>query len=301
MYLASKQTYGSGRRPGLRSRSSAGVLAAVLLVAIVAVGCGPGQASDDGTVPELRVCADPNNMPFSNRDEEGFENKLAEIVAREMNRKVAYTWFPQRRGFIRNTLRAEKCDVVMSIPSSFELAQPTDPYYRSTYVFVTRRDSEVNVTSFDDPALKDLRIGIHVIGDDYANVPPAQALAKRNIINNVRGYTIYGDYSKPNPPADLLHALARGEVDIAIAWGPLAGYFSSRVETPLRITPVSPQIDLPFIPFVFDISMGVRRNDDSLRARLDTVLHANRKEIKALLDEYGVPQAPGYGQASTQL
>lgn len=275
-------------------------LAALLFVVTVA-GCGPRKASDDSTQPKLRVCADPNNMPFSNRDEEGLENKLAEIVAREMNREVAYTWFPQRRGFIRNTLRAEKCDVVMSIPSSFELAQPTDPYYRSTYVFVTRRHSDVEVTSLDDPALKDLRIGIHVIGDDYSNVPPAQALAKRGIINNVRGYTIYGDYSKPNPPADLLHALALGEIDLAIAWGPLAGYFASRVETPLEITPVSPQIDLPFIPFVFDISMGVRRDDDSLRARLDTVLHANRKEIDALLEEYGVPRVDGHRQAPTQL
>lgn len=268
-------------------------VAVLLLTGLLAAGCGQGKASDDDSLPSLRVCADPNNLPFSNREEEGFENKLADLVARELDRQVAYTWWPQRRGFIRNTLRAEKCDVVMGIPSSFELAQPTDPYYRSTYVFVSRRDRELDVRSLDDPKLKTLRIGLHAIGDDYSNVPPAQALAKRGIIQNVRGYSIYGDYSQPNPPADLMKAVAEGEVDLAIVWGPLAGYFASRMHSEVQIVPVSPQIDLPFIPFVFDISMGVRRGEDSLRARLDTILHDNRAEIQTLLEQYGVPLVAG--------
>jgi len=237
----------------------------------------------------LAVCADPNNLPFSNDKLEGFENKLADLVGRELGLPVRYTWMPQRRGFVRNTLKAGRCDVIMGVPTSFELARPTNPYYRSTYVFVYRKDRHIQIRSLDDPILKRLRIGVHVIGDDYANVPPATALAQRHIVRNVVGYTIYGDYSQPNPPARLIEAVTHGDVDVAIVWGPLAGYFVSRQSVPLAVVPVSPQIDLPFLPFVFDISMAVRRGDDSLRARLDAVLERRQPEIRRLLQEYGVP------------
>lgn len=262
---------------------------ALLCLSTAAFADEAATPESNGAVETLCVCADPNNLPFSNRAGEGFENKLAEIIADELGRTVEYVWWPQRRGFIRNTLRAGRCDVVMSIPSSFELALPTRPYYRSTYVFVARADREIDVTSFDDDALKTLRIGLHTIGDDYANVPPAEALAKRGIIDNITGYSIYGDYSKPNPPADLIDAVTAGEVDIAIAWGPLAGYFAQRSDIPLNIVPVSPQIDLPFMPFVFDIAMGVRRDDTALRDTLNAALVARGDEIRALLEEYGVP------------
>jgi len=238
---------------------------------------------------ELRVCADPNNLPFSNHREEGFENKLADLIARDLGRKVSYVWWPQRRGFIRNTLKAKRCDVVMGIPSSFEMAQPTKAYYRSSYVFVSRRDRHLDMRSFDDPALKKLRIGLHVIGDDYANTPPAQALARRGVTQNITGYSIYGDYSKENPPAALIEAVARGDVDVAIAWGPLAGYFANRASAPLKITPVSPEIDSPSLPFVFDICLGVRKEDAALRGELDKILARRKDEIDRLLRSYGLP------------
>lgn len=241
----------------------------------------------------LRVCADPNNLPFSNRQGQGFENALAHLVARDLHRRVAYTWWPQRRGFIRNTLRAGACDVVMGIPASFELAQPTRPYYRSAYVFVSRRRDHLHLTSFDDRRLKRLRIGLHVIGDDYNNVPPAEALATRGIVENVSGYSIYGDYSVPSPPRALIDAVARGDIDVAIAWGPLAGYFSRRQAMPLDLVPVSPQVDLPFLAMVFDISMGVRRGDTVLRDALDAVISRRRTEIRALLERFGVPLIEG--------
>lgn len=237
----------------------------------------------------LRVCADPNNLPFSNAAEEGFENALAQLVARDLGRTVAYTWWPQRRGFIRTTLRAGVCDVVMSIPTAFELALPTRPYYRSTYVFVSRAGRRLNVRSLDDPRLRRLRVGVHAIGDDYANVPPAQALASRGIIRNVRGYSIYGDYSRPDPPAALIDAVVRGEIDVAIAWGPLAGFFAARAGEPLSIAAVSPEVDLPFLPLVFDIAMGVRRGDEALRDALDEVILRRRAEIHALLEQFHVP------------
>ena len=258
----------------------------------LAVLCFVALAACRGEGRALGVCADPNNLPFSNDKLEGFENKLAEMVGQELGRPIRYTWMPQRRGFVRNTLRAGKCDVIMGVPSSFELARPTEPYYRSTYVFVSRRDRHLRLTSLDDARLKHLRIGVHVIGDDYAGVPPADALARRHIVRNVVGYSIYGDYSKPNPPADLIDAVIRGDVDVAIAWGPLAGYFAGRSTVPLDVAPVSPQIDLPFLPLVFDISMAVRRGDDSLRARLDAVIEHRQHEIERLLEQYGVPLLP---------
>jgi mxaJ protein len=238
----------------------------------------------------LRVCADPNNLPFSNQRLEGFENRIANLLASEMNATVDYTWWAQRRGFIRNTLKAGDCDVVLGLPASTEMALATKPYYRSTYVFVYRKDRGLNVRSFDDPILRQVKIGVHLIGDDFANAPPAHALTNRGMINNVVGYTIYGDYSQDNPPARIIDALVAGEIDVAIVWGPLAGYFVKRQAVPLEIVPVSPQIDQPFLPFIYDISMGVRRGDNQLKEELEEVMERRRTEIDGILQEYGVPR-----------
>jgi quinoprotein dehydrogenase-associated probable ABC transporter substrate-binding protein len=238
----------------------------------------------------LRVCADPNNLPFSNARGEGIENKLADLVAGEMHATVQYEWWAQRRGFFRNTLKAGKCDVVMSVPSSFEMALTTRPYYRSTYVFVTKRRSPVRVRTFDDPILRTARVGVQLIGDEYANAPPAHALTKRGIVQNVRGYTLYGDYREPNPPARIMDAVAKGDVDVAVVWGPLAGYFATREPVPLRIVPVSPQIDLPFLPMVFDIAVGTRRDDRALRDEIDAILVRRRAGVDSLLARFGVPR-----------
>ncbi|HJR09214.1 MAG TPA: substrate-binding domain-containing protein [Pyrinomonadaceae bacterium] len=243
------------------------------------------------TTRALRVCADPNNLPFSNERGEGFENKLAELVAREMHTRVEYTWWAQRRGFFRNTLKAGLCDVVLGVPSSFELTLTTSPYYRSTYVFVSRKDRHLGIRSFDDAALRQLKVGVQLIGDDSANTPPAHALSARKIIQNVVGYTVYGDYAEANPPARIIDAVARGDVDVAVAWGPLAGYFARRSKVALEVVPVSPQFDLPFLPFVYDISMGVRRGDDALKEELERILELKRAEIEHILDDYGVPRA----------
>jgi mxaJ protein len=249
------------------------------------------QAQPQPTPREhLRVCADPNNLPFSNERREGFENKIAALVARELHTDVEYTWWAQRRGFIRNTLKANECDLVVGLPTSFELAQTTAPYYRSTYVFVYRKDRALDLRSFDDPRLRKLKIGVQMIGDDFSNTPPAHALSNRNIIQNVRGYTVYGDYAEANPPARIVDAVARGEIDVGVVWGPLASYFARRQKVALEVVPVAPEIDLPYLPFVFDISMGVRRGDDALREQLEQILVRRRAEIDSILDEYGVPR-----------
>ena len=237
----------------------------------------------------LRVCADPNNLPFSDSTGAGFENRLARLVANEMHAKVAYTWWAQRRGFIRNTLNAQQCDVVMGVPTSFELTGVTRPYYRSSYVFVTRRDRPWEIRSFDDSLLRRLTVGVQLVGDDYANAPPAHALGRRGIVQNVRGYNVQGDYRRTAPPARIIDAVAAGDIDVAVAWGPLAGFFAARDSVPLRLVPVSPQIDLPFLPFVFDISMGSRRADSTLRDPLNAIIVRRRSSIDSLLTAYNVP------------
>jgi mxaJ protein len=258
------------------------VLFAGLFVGVAACAATPRR--------ELRVCADPNNLPFSNQAREGFENRLAELIAQELNAQVRYTWWAQRRGFVRNTLNQHTCDLIMGVPTSFELALTTRPYYRSSYVFVWRKDRELDIRSLDDPLLKRLRVGVQVIGDDYASTPPAQALSNRGAVDNIVGYSVYGDYAKPNPPARIIDAVVAGDIDVAIAWGPLAGYFGRRAKVPLVIRAVTPQVDVPFLPMVFDISLGVRRADTAFQRTLNELLVARRADIDALLDRYGIPR-----------
>jgi mxaJ protein len=267
---------------------------ALLLTATFALA-GAALASD--AAPEraavwprvLRVCADPNNLPFSDSAGRGFENRLAELVAADLGAKVQYTWWAQRRGFVRNTLRAGSCDLIPGVPARFDPVATTRPYYRSTYVFVSRRDLVPAIESFDDPRLRRLRVGVHLIGDDYANPPPASALARRGIVRNVAGYTIYGDYREPNPPARLVEAVAQGDVDVAVVWGPLGGYFAGRSGAPLRVTPVNRPDDGPTVPFVFAIAMGVRPEDRALARAVEDVLTRRRAEVRGILKQYGVP------------
>ncbi|HEX8662894.1 MAG TPA: substrate-binding domain-containing protein [Beijerinckiaceae bacterium] len=259
-------------------------LHALALTLALALSAAPASAR------ELRVCADPNNLPFSNEAREGFENRIVDLIAKDLGATVSYTWWAQRRGFVRNTLKAGLCDLVAGTPANMEMMRTTRPYYRSSYVFVTRADGP-QVASFDDPVLREAKVGVHLIGNDGFNTPPAHALSRRGIVETVRGYTIYGDYAQPNPPARLVEAVAKGEVDVAVVWGPLAGYFAPREGVPLKVTSVRPQVDGPRLPMTFDISMGVRREDEAFRQEIDAIIARRKPEIDAILAEYGVPRA----------
>src|SRR4051812_33001916 len=186
-------------KPNLQ-RSVAGTLN--LLVLLVTLTNPTSSAADPAPSRRvLRIAADPNNLPFSNERREGFENKIADLLAQELVAEIEYTWHAQRRGFFRETLKDGNCDLVLGVPNHFERALTTQPYYRSSYVFVFRTDSGLSLQSLDDPALRGLRIGVQLVGNDGADTPPAHALARRGIITNMVGFTLYGNYRDPNPPA----------------------------------------------------------------------------------------------------
>ncbi len=250
---------------------------------------------------QFRVCADPNAMPYSNAAEQGFENKLAQLLAQDFKAMAIFTWYPQRRGFVRNTLQDYQCDVVMGVPSSLDMVLTTIPYYRSSYVFISRKDRALNIRSFDDPRLKQMKIGVYDFGNDYANTPPVHALLDRGIApEQFVGYSLYGDYAKPDPPRALIDGVAHGEVDVAVGWGPIAGYFAQKEPEALDITPVSPTIDLPFRPYVYDMSMGVRREDKLLKVALDELITRHRSDIRQLLASYGVPLVDRSSSSASQ-
>ncbi len=237
----------------------------------------------------LRVCADPNNMPYSDSHRDGFENKVVELVARDLHRRIVWVWRPQWRGFVRKTLNAGQCDLWPGVASQLEMLSTTRPYYRSTYVFVTRADRKLDITSYDDPRLKTLKVGVQMIGNDSTNTPPTFALARRGIVRNVRGFMVYGDYSRPDPQAAIVEAVKDGVVDVAVVWGPLAGYLAARSTIPLRLEPVHPWLDGPNMPMVFDISMGVRKGDVKLRRQVEQGLERERLPVQAILARYHVP------------
>ena len=241
--------------------------------------------------PLLRVCADPNNLPYSDQQQKGFENQLATMIANDLGMQVVYTWFPQRGSFFRKTLDAGKCDVVMGVPAGMKGIDTTQPYYRSGYVFVSRRDRELDVTSLDDLRLHQLRIGIHNLGDTDREAPPVHALTSRGIVSNLVGYNIFGsNLDETDPSSDLIKAVEKGDIDLALVWGPIAGYFARFSPVPLVVSPIEGDSSNPNLPLSFDIAAGVRKEDDMLKQQLDSELQRRRTEIEHLLISYGIPQ-----------
>jgi len=240
-------------------------------------------------VTRFRVCADPENFPFSNQKQEGFENKIAEVLARDLGAPITYIWWGQRRGFIRNTmnatLEAGRCDIMIGAPAGYDLVRTTKPYYRSTYVFVYRKDKSFQLKTLDDPILKKIKIGVHLLGEDYSNPPPVHELAKRGVVTKVVGFDTF--YSEKNPPSAIIDAVASGKIDAAVVWGPAAGYFVLHQKVPMAIVPIpSGKGDLPF---AFDISLGVKRGDDALFDRVQRALVRRQAEVTAILKAFGVP------------
>jgi quinoprotein dehydrogenase-associated probable ABC transporter substrate-binding protein len=235
----------------------------------------------------LRICSEPNNLPFSNRAGEGFENRIADLVAHDLGDTVSYTYALQNDKFVKHTLDAGKCDVMMGVSVGMDNVLTTRPYYASTYVFVSRKADDLALSSMTDPRLRKLKIGVHLIGDD--STPPAMALGQEGIVDNVRGYLIYGDFSKPNPPARLIEAVEKGDVDVAAVWGPLGGYFAKSSPVALSVTPVTDTTQFKPLEFSFAIAMGVKKGNATLRDQLDAVIAREQPAIRDILVSYGVP------------
>lgn len=239
----------------------------------------------------LRVCAAPDSLPFSNLRGEGFENRLAELVARELKATLEYVWCPPQGAAPHELVENGLADVVMGVPAGWRRLRTTRPYYSSSYMFVYRRGA-FPVSSFDDPALRIMRIGVQMAGGNFDASLPAHALVVRGHLENIRGYAFFHERPQVTPASEMLGAVARGEIDVAVAWGPVAAYFCSRQQVPLEIAPVLPQQDGPNLTFVFPIAIGVRSDDRALQVELDAVIVRRRDEIIQMLDASGVPRVP---------
>ena len=274
-------------------RTSRSVVAARGFVAVaVTVTCALAAADALSVVvpvsaqsPSLRVCGDPDNLPYSNERLEGFENRIAAVVAAELGATPVYAWWPHQRGLVRNTIDAGTCDVIFGVPEGLDFVLWTKPYYRSAYVMAYRNDRGYDFRSLDAPALRQLRIGVHI------NTPPEESLARRRLLDNVSTYSLFFDpRGDRDRPRKLLDDLVAGTVDVAVAWGPLAGYAARTSNAPLELVPLE---DEPGVPLSFDISMGVAKGNEELKSRLETAIDRRQSEILAILEEYGVPLVAG--------
>ncbi len=238
----------------------------------------------------LRVCADPNNLPFSNEKGEGFENKIAEFLAKKLGKELAYSFYPGATGFVRNTLNAHLCDVILGMPQGNDLVQPTNPYYRTTYAIVTRAGADLDgVATLDDPRLKEKphRIGL------VANTPPGNILAKNGLMAQVKPYALMVDTRFESSTAAMIGDLEKGDIDIALLWGPLAGYYAKKSSAKLSVAPLP---ETSGARMAFRIAFGVRNSDQNWKRELNNFIAQNKPEIEKILDDYGVPQLDEAGK-----
>lgn len=280
------------RRSRVQRSARFAVAIGVTALAITAMIGGAAQAAG----PALRVCSDPSNMPFSNARGQGFENKLATMVGEALGRRVVYTWAAEDDNFIHNTLLAGRCDVIMGMPQEIDSVETTNPYYWSSYVLVSRADRGLDIVSLGDHRLRHLKIGVASVLGDRLYSPPAQVLAQEKLVNNLVAFPIDTADDSAIPRERIIAALARGEIDVAALWGPLAGYFIKQSPVAMHVQPIgntsefsSRKVHFGLAAMQFEIAMAVRKGDDALRKALNRVLAEKRPQIAALLRSYGVP------------
>jgi len=244
---------------------------------------GEGQRVDDGT--EFKVCADQDNLPYSNSKFEGFENKIAEVLAKDLGKKLTYQFWYDRMGFLRNTLNARKCDVVMGTTPDNDALRTSKPYYRSGHVFVYRKDKGLKITDWDSPDLKKSIIGI--VGQSPATIP----LNDHGLLGNSRPYRMQRDLNLP--PSYLVDDVVKGDIDVAVVWGPIGGYFAKQSKVPLEVV-VIPEYENENVKGkeFWNISIGVRKADKERIALIQGALDRNKDKIQQILDEYGIPTVP---------
>lgn len=275
-----------------RFRTSTLPLAVLLAVGLAAPARAQSSAEPVMTGGDnvLRVCADPDNMPISSEKEPGFENRIAAIVAKSLGKEPVFAWWPVRRGFFSRALNGRYCDVAITAPTGLDMAGLTPPYFRSAYVIVTRADRGLDIKSLDDPRLTKLKIGVNILNSDAENTPPAMALSAHGVVGNLIGFTTFFSEGGDRPD-DIIRGVADGKVDVAIVWGPLAGYFARKSSVPLTLTLLASD-SLSGIPFAYSFGMATRRRDRALRDSLQAAIIRTRPEIDAVLQEYAVPLLP---------
>jgi mxaJ protein len=239
----------------------------------------------------LRICADPDNLPFSNRAEQGYDNRIAVLVAQDLGRKPVFVWSRSRRGFLREQFNKNACDVLMGVPQHMKAVATTEPYYRSSYVFVTPRRDHLEIASFSDPHLNGRRIGLQILEENLS--PPSIPLIRAGHAAQLVGFESFGAEA-----GNVVRAVANDRVGVAVVWGPVAGYFAATEHLPVTLTPVSPSVDSSGIPFAYSISMGVHKNDIALRDALDASIARLQPQIARLLRQAHVPTLPVSGGAS---
>ncbi|MBK6781834.1 MAG: quinoprotein dehydrogenase-associated putative ABC transporter substrate-binding protein [Gemmatimonadetes bacterium] len=260
-------------------------LALALLVSAPAMAQRPGPMLPG----VLRVCVDPDNLPMSNRAGEGVENKLAELLASTWNSRLEYIYWAAPRGMMR-MLNGRYCDVWLQMPVLSDMAGVTRPYFRTSYVIVQRRTAAHPVTSLDDPALKTMRIGVHLFAADGENTPPAMALSRHGVVGNLVGFstTYTGDMNRPE---DIIKAVVSDSIDVAIVWGPIAGYYTRQLGADLVLRPIE-RDSVSGIPFAYSMGMATRRADRAFRDSLQGFIDTKGAEIRAILDQFGIPLLP---------
>jgi quinoprotein dehydrogenase-associated probable ABC transporter substrate-binding protein len=230
----------------------------------------------------LRVCADPNNLPFSSENGGGFENKIVELLAAKLDKKLAYVWYPQATGFVRNTLGAHRCDLIPGFPQGDELVQSTNPYYRTAYALVIRPDAGLDdLDTLTDPRLKEKRVGI------VAGTPPATYLAVNGLMRKAKPYPLVIDTRVDSSAQAMMRDLASGEIDIGVLWGPMAGYYAKQANPPMRVVLLLKETGGPQL--AFRIAMGVRAADQNWKRQLNKLIAENQADINRLLLGFGVP------------
>lgn len=230
---------------------------------------------------ELRVCADPRNLPFSNEASEGFENKVAAIIGADLDLPVTYVWFPQVTGFVRNTLRARECDLVMGAVTGDGIMDSTNPYYHTGYMIVTRAADHITARAVSDPALAQKRFGV------IAATPPTDLLVRHKLMDQVTPYSLRVDTRISNPPRQMLQDLTDGKIDVALVWGPQAGFAIKHDALPLTAQFIEPEPDAPRLDY--RIAMGVRAGEPEWRRRINQAIGKHKEEIATILAGYGVP------------
>lgn len=268
------------------------LIGAIAVTGVMGFGAARGAVADPA---HLKVCADPANLPFSNRAEQGFENVLAQLVAHQLGESVAYVWTTGPQNSPAAGLAEGRCDVVMSVPAEITTMETTQPYYWSSYVFVSRADRGLDITSIKDARLKQLKIGVETIEGKVTATPPAQLLAKKGLEPQLVSFPIASN-SESTSPARLVDAVAQGEIDIAALWGPQAGYFAQGSRVKLRVEPIGDteefsthkeKFDLAGLQY--DIAMAVRPGNDGRRGALNEIIDENRPQIRRVLESFGVP------------